>query len=806
MRRTSWWRTRSRLRPDGVATEPPKQPTVAHVIHSLGAGGAEAVLVDLARAARGVGMRLVVIGLSDAFDGAAVDRRIVPQLQACGATVYEMRARRYDPTLTFAVARILRAESVDIVHTHLKHADLIGGVAARMAGLRSVSTLHVIDTPTSRTHRLRLGLAMRARHLSSTVIALSSEQLRWYREQAGADDRVVLLPNGVVEPRLSADPSAVRAEIGVPEGALLSVCASLMRPEKGHADLLEAIRLLPDEPPMVVALAGDGPLSGVIRKTVESDPILRERVRMLGFRTDVADLLAASDFVVQPSLADALPTSLISALAASRPIVATRVGGIPDIVGDEYGILVASADPASLSAGMHEMAATVRAGGEGLAAMHAAARRRYEDRFSAEGWVMGLQAVYTRAIAPRRAAGAGRRRVALVEFPPSGGLFQFSLQLGEALARAGDEVELITGPRPELRSREPRCRVRSLLPTWHPGAGAGAPEWWRRPRRVLRAVQHTAAWLVLIGYLRITRPDVVLWSEWRFPTDGWGVRAVRKLLPQMVLALVAHEPRVLVEQPGSDEVYKTDRATNGSLALAYGDLDVAFVLGESAKDVLTRMWPMVAAVHVIPHGDEGIFAGGAIDDAGSAAPVALCFGTITAYKGIGTLLEAWPKVRAHVPDARLVIAGALSADVDGKALRAQAAQLAGVQLEIGYVAVQDVAGYFARARCVVLPYLRASQSGVAHLAHTLGRPVVATRVGDIPGVVRDQESGLLVEPGDPDALAIAIIDLLTDPGKAARLGGAGAQQLAGGASWDLVADRLRRGLAAVDAGRGRVND
>ncbi|WP_280833390.1 glycosyltransferase [Mycolicibacterium frederiksbergense] len=772
---------------------------MAHVIHSLGAGGAETVLVDLARAAQAVGMRLVVIGLSDAFDGADVDRRVVPQLQACGATVYELKARRYDPTLTFAVARILRRESVDVVHTHLKHADLIGGVAARMAGLRSVSTLHVIDTPTSWAHRLRLGLAMRARHLASAVIALSSEQLRWYRELAGTDDRVVLLPNGVVEPQLTSDRSAVRAEIGVPDGAVLAVCVSLMRPEKGHADLLEAVRLLPAELPLVVALAGDGPLSDGIGATVESDPVLRERVRVLGFRADVADLLAASDFVVQPSLADALPTALISALAAARPIVATRVGGIPDIVHDEYGILVAPADPAALSAGISEMAATVKASGQRLAAMSKAARRRYEERFSADSWVAGLQALYQRVTDGQ--VGAGGRRVAMVEFPPSGGLFQFSLQLGEALARAGDDVELITGPRPELRSREPRCRVRSLLPTWHPAAGANAPEWWRRPRRAVRAVQHTAAWLVLIGYLWITRPDVVLWSEWRFPTDGWGVHAVRKLLPHTVLALVAHEPRVLVEQPGSDGVYKTDRATNGALELAYGDLDVAFVLGDAAKEVLTSTWPMVAAVHVIPHGDEGIFAREAVDGPDTAAPVALCFGTITAYKGIDTLLEAWPKVRAQVPDARLVIAGALSADVDGKALRAQAARLTGVEMNIGYVAVGDVAQYFARARCVVLPYLRSSQSGVAHLAHTLGRPVVATRVGDIPGVVRDQESGLLVEPADPDALALAVIDLLTDPGKASRLGETGARQLAAGASWDLVAERLKQGLVAVTGAR-----
>ena len=197
---------------------------------------------------------------------------------------------------------------------------------------------------------------------------------------------------------------------------------------------------------------------------------------------------------------------------------------------------------------------------------------------------------------------------------------------------------------------------------------------------------------------------------------------------------------------------------------------------------------------MIPHGDEGIFASTAIPGAETTGPVVLSFGTITAYKGIDTLCRAWPMVRAHVPDAELVIAGSLSADVDESAWRLEVAKLAGVSLHTGYVAIQDVSSYFGRARCVVLPYKRSSQSGVAHLAHTLSRPVVATRVGDIPSVVVDEVSGLLVAPDDPDALACALVRLLTDSESAGRMGEAGAQALAVGGSWDDVAARLRQGL------------
>ena len=95
-----------------------------------------------------------------------------------------------------------------------------------------------------------------------------------------------------------------------------------------------------------------------------------------------------------------------------------------------------------------------------------------------------------------------------------------------------------------------------------------------------------------------------------------------------------------------------------------------------------------------------------------------------------------------------------------------------------------------------------SQSGVAHLAHTLGRPVVATRVGDIPTVVSDEVSGLLVAPGDPEELAAALVRLLKDPDLAGRMGAAGAQGLVEGASWDEVAARLDQALPSVRRHRG----
>lgn len=357
---------------------------IAHVIHSLGAGGAEAVLTELVTPAREAGMDLLVVGLSDAED----DRAAV-SLRAVGAPVHELHAGRYDLRAAVAVREVLLREHVDLVHTHLKHADVIGGLAARRAGLPAVSTLHLIEAePSGWVDRARVRTAVLARNrLFQRVIVLSRAQRDWYGELSrGAPIR--LIPNGVRPPRSLEDPTRVRTRLRVRRDEVLAVTVSLMRPEKGHADLLAALRRVGHD--VVVALAGDGPLLSDTRAAVAADPVLRRRVRVLGFRDDVDDLLSAADFVVHPSRADALPTALISALAAGRPVVATRVGGIPDIVTRDCGVLVPSGDVAALAAAIDGVAADQARRKQ----MSTAALARYQAEFSADVWADRLATTY----------------------------------------------------------------------------------------------------------------------------------------------------------------------------------------------------------------------------------------------------------------------------------------------------------------------------------------------------------------------------------------------------------------------------
>lgn len=394
-----------------------------------------------------------------------------------------------------------------------------------------------------------------------------------------------------------------------------------------------------------------------------------------------------------------------------------------------------------------------------------------------------------------------RLRVTLVEFSPSGGLFQFGYQLGLGLSERGHQVELVTGPDPEFPSRG-GLRVVPALSTWHPHRGAEDPRAVRKLRRAARAVQLARAWIQTLRHLRRRDPDLVLWAEWRFPVDAWGAILARRALPHAVMMDIAHTPRPLSEQRTAGSLYKSGRALERWLGRAYAAMDAVLVLGEQSRRDLLEVFPDVSVVHVITHGDEGILAAQPMPPPSSSPAAALFFGTLARYKGLEDLLAAWPEVGRAAPDARLIIAGA-TVDIDPDHLRRSAREAGGVELRLGYVPAREVPGLFAAARLLVAPYRAANASGVVRLAHGFGRPVLVTDVGDLAAAVRHEETGLVIAPGDPAALASALVRLLGDPGACDRQGAAGRAELERTSRWTEVADQI---LAAWDEAKSRRSE
>ena len=366
---------------------------VCHLIHELGPGGAEHVLVDLARVAPEAGLEMRVLSLMP-----LAGHRYPQILRGLGVRVDSLDLpSRWDPRGPGRAVRLLRADPPDLLHSHLKHADLVGAYAAPRLGVPLVSTLHLVEDEVGIVGRLKRDLgAWARRRRAARTIAVSEALRRWYLGAFAVDPAtVVTIPNGIPSP----DPvpaerrAALRAELGVPDGALLAVMVAIFRPGKGHDDLLDAAGLL-GETPVRVVLAGSGPEEPRLRARVRAE--CRDgRVTFAGFREDVGVLLAAADMVVHPSHADALPTALIHALAAGVPAVATQVGGIPEIVGSDAGILVSAQDPPALAAAIRELAGDAprrRRMGE-------AARERFSAEFAGARWARRLRDLYAEVLA-----------------------------------------------------------------------------------------------------------------------------------------------------------------------------------------------------------------------------------------------------------------------------------------------------------------------------------------------------------------------------------------------------------------------
>lgn len=285
-----------------------------------------------------------------------------------------------------------------------------------------------------------------------------------------------------------------------------------------------------------------------------------------------------------------------------------------------------------------------------------------------------------------------RRLIAFVQFTPTGGLFQFSAQLGHALASYGHDVHLITGRRPELVPQHPDFIIHTPLPIWHMDTTVRGTTV-RRLCRWIQGVRLALAWLPLLTCLQRIQPEVVLWSKWSFSVDALGVLLASLLFPRSMLGIIAHEPRVMRKTDTNS--YKSGLVLDRALLAAWRRMDVVFVLGEQTRTRVLENCKPRCPVIVIPHGDETALRDGLpVLPVAKTGPVVLFFGTWTAYKGINVLLDSLPEVRRSVPNARVVLAGRV-AEVDRSLLR-RAEQFDGVRTRPGYVPSRRFPGYSMR--------------------------------------------------------------------------------------------------------------
>lgn len=257
--------------------------------------------------------------------------------------------------------RILRRERPDIVHTHMAKAGALGRIAARLLGTRVViHTFHgnVLSGYFGPLLSRAFLMAERAlARLSDAIVALSPGQGAELRARAiAAEPRLVLVPLGIeLRPFLEARVGALRAELRVrPDVPLVGIVARLV-PIKGVDLFLGAAELVARTRPAArFVVVGDGDDRVALERRA-SEGELAGRVTFLGWRHDLPALYADLDVVVLSSRNEGTPTSIMEAMAAGRAIVATAVGGVPDLLPPGTGLLVPPEDVAALAAAIYRM-------------------------------------------------------------------------------------------------------------------------------------------------------------------------------------------------------------------------------------------------------------------------------------------------------------------------------------------------------------------------------------------------------------------------------------------------------------------
>jgi glycosyltransferase involved in cell wall biosynthesis len=369
-----------------VASESTETIHVCHLIKGLGRGGAEGLLPQTLRAG-GPGFAFGVGYLLPWKDA------LVDEIRVAGVPVRCFGARSNAALLASVplVAGWLRDSQADLVHAHLPLAGVVARLAGRLAGVPVVYTEHNLQERyhpwTRRANRWTWRWQARA-------VAVSGEVAASMERHLGSRVSVSVVRNGI---ELDRPPPArerlaeLRRRFGLPEGAPVVGTVAVLRAQKRLDLWLEAaLRVLAAKPEVHFLIVGDGPLRQDLETAAERLGIVKT-VHFAGLQEDVQPYLALFDLFLMSSEFEGLPLALLEAMAAGVPVVATAVGGVPEVVEDGLdGVLVPAGDPQALAAAVLALLTDPPR----RARLSEAGRRRVERDFGVARMARELEMIY----------------------------------------------------------------------------------------------------------------------------------------------------------------------------------------------------------------------------------------------------------------------------------------------------------------------------------------------------------------------------------------------------------------------------
>jgi glycosyltransferase involved in cell wall biosynthesis/ribosomal protein S18 acetylase RimI-like enzyme len=384
---------------------------VLHIVGESRYGGVATIIFGLARVARAESWQVDILTTDSVFQQAV-------KQHGFGLVDLDVIRRAIRPLWDLRglvrLIKFLRRGDYDIVHTHTSKGGFVGRLAARLAGVPSiVHTMHgfAIHEGSPALGRLIYSRLERlASRWCDRIVSVSEFHRDWAIRLGICDPRhIVAIPNGITEPcrNPAVESAQLRRSLGILPGDLFILSAARLASDKGLDDLIRAAAMLPPgSSPLRFAIAGDGPSRVALECLARSLGVIG-RVTFLGFRHDVADLLAACDMVVLPSLREGLSIALLEAMAAGKPIVATSIGSQREVASHgEIACLVPPGDAQSLCQGILGLAQDP----ERMTRLGANARAVYRDHYTEAGMLasykqmyLGLRGITTHAYNIRRA-------------------------------------------------------------------------------------------------------------------------------------------------------------------------------------------------------------------------------------------------------------------------------------------------------------------------------------------------------------------------------------------------------------------
>ena len=366
---------------------------VLHVVKSLDRGGAEVLLVETGRVSRPrvqPSYAWFLQGSTAILD----ELRTVGDVTALGAAS--------TATLPFsipALSRLVRQTRPDVLHGHLP----LAGVAARLVGADLGVPVVYTEHNIFGGYHPATQLAARATwRLQRAVIAVSAEVGRSLPTGMN-DPAVTVVPNGVPVERFRAarrHRASVRAALGMADDDVVVVTVAVFRSAKRLERLVATAKAVESSTPtskLRFILVGDGPLGPMVR--ADAAAVDAHRLRLTGARTDIAELLAAADIFLLTSDREGLPVAVLEAMAAGLPVVATAVGGIPEVVDGSCGVLIdPSLEPAAMTSALSSTLRALELDEDRRRVLGMAAQQRVEHRFGIERMAAAIHDVYVQAL------------------------------------------------------------------------------------------------------------------------------------------------------------------------------------------------------------------------------------------------------------------------------------------------------------------------------------------------------------------------------------------------------------------------